>query len=105
MRLVGEAVDAIGQVLRQPAGQERILGFVFALDAEQHAAEAHLVVALGRQRQVAAAFRLKARGVGKGARLGADHLAHVFVIRLGDKPDRHRVGRLVGDEDRIHRKT
>ncbi len=105
VRLIGEAVDAVGQMLRQAAGQERILGLVRAFEAEQHAAEAGLVVALARQRQVAAGFGLKTRGIGEGARLGADHFAHVFIIRRGDEPDRNRVRRLVGDEDRVHRMT
>ena len=92
-------------MLRQAAGQKRVFGLLFAFKPEQNAAEMRFVVALARQRQIAAAFRLKASGVGKGARLGADDLAHVFVIRRSDEPDRNCVRRLMSDEDRIHRKT
>ena len=39
VRLVGEAIDAVRQLLRQPAGKEQVLGVVGAFEAEQNAAE------------------------------------------------------------------
>ena len=39
VRLVGEAVDAVRQMLRQAAGQKRVLRFVRPFEAEQHAAK------------------------------------------------------------------
>ena len=73
VRLVGEPVDAVRQQLREAAGQERVLRVASSPSMpEQHAAEMRFVVALARQRQMAAGLGLEARGVGKGARLGAD---------------------------------
>ncbi len=76
VRLVGEAIDAVGQKLRQAAGKERILGFAGAFKPEQHAAEA----AFSRQQQMPAGLRLETGGVGEGASLGAEQLAHVRVV-------------------------
>ena len=101
VRLVGEAIDAVRQMLRQAAGQKQILGIVGAFEPEQDAAEP----VLARQQQMAAGLGLETRGVGEGAGLGAERVAHVGIGRRRDEPDRDRVRRPARNEDRIHRQS
>ena len=98
VRLVGEAIDAVRQQLRQAAGQEQIPHVAVRLDAEQHAAE----TVLSRQQQMAPGLGFETRGVGKGAGLRIEASAHVGVGRRRDEPDRDRVRRPVRDEDGVH---
>ena len=99
VRRVGKAIDAVGQLLRQPAGQERVPRFVAGFQPEQHAAEPFLA----RQQEMPAGLRLETGGVGEGASLRSDCFAHVRVARHGDEPDRHRVRRPARNEDGVHR--
>ncbi len=101
VRLVGEAVDAVGQMLRQPAGEKQIFGLVGTFEPEQDSAEP----AFPRQQQIAGGLRLEARCIGESASLGADQLAHVGIGLRGDEPDRDRVRRSARNEDRIHRQV
>ncbi len=76
VRRVGKAIDAVGQLLRQAAGEKRVLRFVVVFEPEQHAAEPFLA-GLARQEKMAARLRLKTRGVGEGASLRAQRFSHV----------------------------
>jgi hypothetical protein len=101
VRIVGEAVDAGRQLLRQTAGQEQILGVAAILQAEQDAAQA----TLARQHEILAGLRLETRRIGEVARGCAQPLAHVFVGRCRDKPDWDRRRGGAGIEDRLHPKS
>ena len=87
VRLIGEAVDAVRQMLRQAAGQKPVGRLVLAFQAEQHAAEALLT----GQQKVPSGLRLKTCRIGEGARLGTKCLAHVGVACRRNEPDRNRV--------------
>ena len=50
VRLIGEAVDALRQMLRQPAGKKRVRRFVRAFEPEQHAAKQALAFFPGSNR-------------------------------------------------------
>ena len=87
VRLIGEAVDAVRQMLRQAAGQKAVGRLALAFQAEQHPAEALLT----GQQKVPSGLRLKTCRIGEGARLGAKCLAHVGVACRRNEPDRNRV--------------
>lgn len=86
MWIVGEAVGAARQQLRQLPRQKQVFGVVGVFKAEQDAAQA----TLPRQSQVAAGLGLETRGIGEGAGAGGEPLAYLFVVRRRDEPDRDR---------------
>ena len=56
VRLIGEAINAVGQMLRQSPRQEGIPGFVGAFDAEQHAAQRNTGRGAGSSTTLAGGF-------------------------------------------------
>ena len=101
VRLVGEAIDAVRQKLRQAAGKKQVpYGFVRGLDAEQNAAEA--IVA--RQQQMPPGFRLETGAPSqRRAPSASSRVAHRRIGFGRDEPDRNRVGGSGSGENRSHR--
>ena len=86
MRIVGEAVNAAGQLLRQPPGEKQVLGVGGVFEPEQDAAQA----ALPGQCQIVPRLRLETRRVSESPHGGGEPLAHFGIARGGNEPDRDR---------------
>ncbi len=98
VRLAGEAVDTVRQQMRQAPGQKAVPGIAVVGQPKQHAAETFFT----RQKQMTARLGLETGGLGKSAGAGVKPPAHLRPIYRRNEPDRNRVGRTAGDENRIH---
>ena len=98
MRLVGKPVGAIGQKVRQPPREERILDVAWPLQTEQDSSKPGFT----RQQQVLSGFRLEASRVREGAGLSADVFAHVWISLRSDEPDRNRRRRPTCNKNGVH---
>ncbi len=98
VRLVGEAVDSVRQMLRQPAGQKPVDDFPVAFQPEQHATEA----LLPGQQQMPPGLGLEARRIGERGGVGAQNLAHIGIRRRRDEPDRNGARHAGRSKDGVH---
>ena len=99
VRIIGKAVNAIGQLLGQPPGEKRIVRLVRGFEPEQDAAEP----VLAGQREILSGLRLETRRIGECARAGGEPLANLRIARRGDEPDRSHWRGSARRENRMHR--